>query len=93
MEQLSSIVRALLLLSQAESGQVVLQKATFDLAEVAADIVDQFQIPAEEKGVTLSARFSAGRRLLRRPDANRTAALESAFERRQVHAQGRFGVE
>ncbi len=59
-EQLSSIVRALLLLSQAESGQVVLQKATFDLAEVAADIVDQFQIPAEEKGVTLSADLAPG---------------------------------
>jgi heavy metal sensor kinase len=54
-EQLSSIVRALLLLSQAESGQVVLQKTTLDLAEVATDIVDQFQIPAEEKGLSLTA--------------------------------------
>ncbi len=59
-EQLSSIVRALLLLSQAESGQVVLQKTSFDLAEVAADIVDQFQIPAEEKGVTLAAALEPG---------------------------------
>jgi heavy metal sensor kinase len=59
-EQLSSIVRALLLLSQAESGQVVLQKTSFDLAEVAADIVDQFQIPAEEKGVELSANLEPG---------------------------------
>jgi signal transduction histidine kinase len=54
-EKLSSIVRALLLLSQAESGQVVLQKAPLDLTEVARDLVDQFQIPAEEKGVTLAA--------------------------------------
>jgi heavy metal sensor kinase len=54
-EQLSSIVRALLLLSQAESGQVVLQKTALDLAEVATDIVDQFQIPAEEKGLSLTA--------------------------------------
>jgi heavy metal sensor kinase len=54
-EKLSSIVRALLLLSQAESGQVVLQKAPLDLARLAADLVDQFQIPAEEKGVALSA--------------------------------------
>src|SRR5581483_5463348 len=36
-EKLSSIVRALLLLSQAESGQLALQKAPLDLAEVAAD--------------------------------------------------------
>ncbi len=32
-EKLSSIVRALLLLSQAESGQVVLQKTPLDLAK------------------------------------------------------------
>jgi heavy metal sensor kinase len=54
-EKLSSIVRALLLLSQAESGQVVLQKAPLDLGEVVRDLVDQFQIPAEEKDVKLTA--------------------------------------
>jgi len=54
-EKLSSIVRALLLLSQAESGQLALQKAPLDLCEVAADLVDQFQIPAEEKDVTLTS--------------------------------------
>jgi heavy metal sensor kinase len=59
-EKLSSIVRALLLLSQAESGNVVLQKAPLDLAEFAADVVDQFQIPAEEKRVTLSADLQPG---------------------------------
>jgi len=59
-EQLSSIVRALLLLSQAESGQLVLQKTTIDLGDVAEDIVDQFQIPAEEKQVRLTARIEPG---------------------------------
>ncbi len=59
-EKLSSIVRALLLLSQAESGQLVLQKAPLDLSEVVADIVDQFQIPAEEKNLTLTARLLPG---------------------------------
>lgn len=54
-EKLSSIVRALLLLSQAESGQVVLQRAPLDLASIATDLVDQFQIPAEEKEVRLTA--------------------------------------
>jgi heavy metal sensor kinase len=54
-EKLSSIVRALLLLSQAESGQLVLQKALVDLGEVVKDQVDQFQIPAEEKDVRLTA--------------------------------------
>ncbi|HWJ40394.1 MAG TPA: ATP-binding protein, partial [Candidatus Limnocylindrales bacterium] len=57
-EKLSSIVRTLLLLSQAESGQVVLQKSLFDLNEVVTDIVDQFQIPAEDEKVTLTAELA-----------------------------------
>ena len=59
-EKLSSIVRALLLLSQAESGQLALQKEALDLGDVVADVVDQFQIPAEEKGVTLTATLEPG---------------------------------
>ena len=54
-ERLSNIVRALLLLSQSESGQLVLQKAQLDLASLARDQVDQHQIPAEAQGVHLSA--------------------------------------
>jgi heavy metal sensor kinase len=54
-DRLSNIVRALLMLSQAESGQLVLQKTHLDLAEVARDLVDQHQIPAEAEGVRLSA--------------------------------------
>ncbi len=59
-EKLSSIVRALLLLSQAESGQLVLQKTPLDLGEVVADLVDQFQIPADEKDVKLTADLEPG---------------------------------
>jgi heavy metal sensor kinase len=58
-DRLSQIVRALLLLSQAESGQLVLQKARLNLCEVAGDLVDQFQIPAEEGGVHLTADLPA----------------------------------
>ena len=54
-EQLSSLVRALLLLSQAESGQVVLQKSPIDLAAIVRDITEQFQIPAEEKEIAVLA--------------------------------------
>lgn len=54
-ERLSNIVRALLMLSQAESGQLVLQKTEIDLAELVRDLVDQHQIPAEAEGVRLSA--------------------------------------
>jgi heavy metal sensor kinase len=54
-DRLSQIVRALLLLSQAESGQLVLQKSRLNLSGVVSDLVDQFQIPAEGAGVRLSA--------------------------------------
>jgi heavy metal sensor kinase len=57
-EQLSNIVRALLLLSQAESGQLALQMAPLNLSAIVEDIVDQFQIPAEAENVSLSAELS-----------------------------------
>jgi signal transduction histidine kinase len=59
-ERLSSIVRALLLLSEAESGQLALQKAPLDLGEVALDFVEQFQIPAQEKALRLRASILPG---------------------------------
>ncbi|HXJ41342.1 MAG TPA: histidine kinase dimerization/phospho-acceptor domain-containing protein, partial [Bryobacteraceae bacterium] len=52
-ERLSQIVRALLLLSQAETGQVVLQKQRLDLVHFTEALVDQFQIPAEGADVYL----------------------------------------
>jgi heavy metal sensor kinase len=54
-DRLSQIVRALLLLSQAESGQLVLQKSRMSLCDIVSEIVDQFQIPAEEAGIHLRA--------------------------------------
>jgi heavy metal sensor kinase len=54
-ERLSQTIRALLLLSQAESGQLAIQWNVLDLAPIAADIVDQFQIPAEDAKLTLTA--------------------------------------
>ena len=58
-DRLSQIVRALLLLSQAESGQLALQKSRLDLHEVGRDLVEQFQIPAEAAGVRLTADLAA----------------------------------
>lgn len=55
-ERLSKTIRALLLLSQAESGQLTLQKQAVDLVELVVDIVDQFQIPAEASQVSLVLR-------------------------------------
>ena len=60
-ERLSQIVRALLLLSQAETGQVILQKQELDLVAVADNIVEQFQIPAEGAEITLTFRPLVGR--------------------------------
>ncbi len=52
-ERLSQIVRALLMLSQAESGQLPLLRQAVNLSALTLDIVDQFQIPAEEAQVSL----------------------------------------
>ncbi len=53
-EHLSHLIRTLLLLSQAETGQVVLTKARLDLASLLRDITEQFQIPAEASDIQLS---------------------------------------
>ena len=53
-ERLSNLVRALLLLSQSESGQLPIRKAKLDLSRLTADLVEQFQIPAEAEEVSLT---------------------------------------
>jgi heavy metal sensor kinase len=53
-ERLTVIVKSLLQLAQAESGQVTLQLQRIDLAHLCRDVVDQFLLPAEDKGVLLS---------------------------------------
>jgi heavy metal sensor kinase len=58
-DRLSNIVRALLLLSQADSGQLSLQKNQIDFTELVRDLVDQHQIPAEAQGVRLTAELPA----------------------------------
>lgn len=54
-ERLSHTIRALLLLSQAESGQLALQWTALNLSQLITDIVEQFQIPAEDAGVSMTA--------------------------------------
>lgn len=53
-EQLSNIVRALLMLSHAETGQIVLQRQPVNMTLLLNDIADQFQFPAEEANVKLN---------------------------------------
>ena len=53
-ERLSNLVRALLLLSQSESGQMPMNKSVLDLNRLVEDLVDQFQIPAEACEVQLT---------------------------------------
>jgi len=52
-ERLTNLVRALLLLSQSESGQIPMHKNPLDLGRLVEDIVDQFQIPAEASSLKL----------------------------------------
>ncbi len=88
-ERLSQIVRALLLLSQAESGQLALQKIRVNLSELVADVVDQFQIPYEEARVRLTADLPDECSSRGRPDPNRAHDFQSALERHEVHPRGR----
>ena len=53
-ERLSNLIRALLLLSQSESGQIPMHKAMIDLGGLVTDLVEQFQIPAEVHGIKLT---------------------------------------
>ncbi len=53
-ERLANLVRALLLLSQSESGQIPMNKNVLDLGRLVDDIVDQFQIPAEAASLRLT---------------------------------------
>ena len=90
-ERLSNIVRALLMLSQAESGQLALQKTELDLADLVRDLVDQHQIPAEAEGVRLAATLPDNCTMQRRPHSDRAAGLESVGQCHQIHAGGRQG--
>ncbi|MGQ9635012.1 MAG: sensor histidine kinase [Bryobacteraceae bacterium] len=53
-ERLSNVVKTMLALSQAESGQLALRKEPLELAPLTEDVLDQFRIPAEEAGVRLT---------------------------------------
>ncbi len=89
-ERLSQIVRALLLLSQAETGQVVLQRQPLDLARIVTDLCEQFQIPAEGAGVTLTANVP-DHPIVAGADRGpvRAHAFELTLERDEVHGRGR----
>jgi two-component system OmpR family sensor kinase len=51
--RLSKMVSSLLEISRAETGQVRLQKALFDISKVVTNICDDMQILAEDKSITL----------------------------------------
>lgn len=53
-ERMTNLVRALLLLSQSETGQIPMNKAVVDLNEIVTELVDQFQIPAEAQQLEVS---------------------------------------
>jgi len=53
-ERLSQIVRSLLLLSQAESGQLALQTTLVDLSRTIRDAAAHFELPAAAKSLSLA---------------------------------------
>ena len=59
-DQLSQVVKALLHLSQAESGQVTLARAPVDLGQLVEKVIEQFQLPAEAESIRLECRTDPG---------------------------------
>ncbi len=58
-ERLSDLVKAMLALSHAESGQTVLRRERLDLAVLAGEIAEQFRILADEAGIHLLTHLPA----------------------------------
>ena len=58
-ERLSQTIRALLQLSQAESGQLGLQKQPVEVASTIRDLMDQFYLPAESCKIKLTVTLPA----------------------------------
>jgi len=54
-DRISNIVRALLLLSQAETGQLALQQQPVNVTEVVEELVEQFHVTAKEEGLRLNS--------------------------------------
>jgi heavy metal sensor kinase len=54
-ERLSNLVRALLLLSHSETGQLPVNKTVLNLSQTVNELVEQFQIPAEAHNVRLTS--------------------------------------
>jgi len=52
-ERLSDFVKAMLHLSQAESGQLALKREPLDLCPIAREVLDQYRPAAEEAGLNL----------------------------------------
>lgn len=58
-ERLSQTIRALLQLSQAESGQLAIQRKPVDITLLISNLLEQFEIPAESGKVELTASLPA----------------------------------
>ena len=59
-ERLTRIVQSLLLLTQAESGQLVLQRRQLDLSASVRDMVNQFELSTNDKGIALVRQITSG---------------------------------
>lgn len=57
-DRLSQIIRALLNLAKAESGQISLQLNREDLSPLTAQVVEELEIAAADKNVTLTAKLA-----------------------------------
>ena len=59
-DQLSDVVKALLHLAQAETGQVVLARERVNLGALVEKVIEQFHLPAEAQEIKLQCRVQPG---------------------------------
>jgi heavy metal sensor kinase len=59
-DRLSNIVRALLMLSQAETGQIEIRQEPVELGKIAADLAEQFSIGAADENIALTWALEPG---------------------------------
>jgi signal transduction histidine kinase len=60
LDHLSDVVKALLHLSQAESGQLVLAREPVALGSLVEKVIEQFQLPADAEQIQLDCRTQRG---------------------------------
>ena len=90
-ERLLTMLNTLMDISEAETGLMRLDRQLFPLAPLVAEIVELFELVAEDKGITQTSRSAGRPGLLCGSQQTPASAGEPARQRAQIHALRRKG--